>query len=46
MSPACPQVSTKQGWSTYLERVYRVTSNRSVFDFATELYTVQWVMQR
>jgi hypothetical protein len=40
------QVATKQGWATLAERVYRVTSNRAVFDFATEIYTVQWVMQR
>ena len=39
-------VSQKQGWITYLDRVYRTMQNRNVLDFASEVYLVQRIMQQ
>ena len=40
------ELSNQQGTHTFINSIYRQVSNRSVFDFASEVYVVRWVMQR
>jgi ABC-type multidrug transport system fused ATPase/permease subunit len=40
------ELQNQQGGATFVNNIYRQVSNRSVFDFASEVYVVQAVMRR
>lgn len=40
------EITQKQGMATFANSIYRQISNRSVFDFASEVYIVGLVMKR
>lgn len=40
------ELQNQQGTTTFVSNIYRQVSNRSVFDFASEVYVVRMVMNR
>jgi ABC-type multidrug transport system fused ATPase/permease subunit len=40
------ELASQQGTHTFVNNMYRQVSNRSVFDFASEVYVVRLIMQR